>query len=351
MIPVVIPAYEPGWEMIEYVEQLIKGGADHILIIDDGSGEEYEEIFERLKFYEQCSLLRHAVNLGKGRALKDAFNHLLVRFPTIKGCVTADSDGQHRVEDILKCCDSFSEHEDEMIIGSRDFDLDNVPAKSKFGNKLTRMICKYLIGLDIKDTQTGLRVIPRKLMEICLTLPGDRFEFETNMLIACKDNGFEIIEVPIETVYDSKTDHVTHFDPVADSIKIYKIFAVRFLKYIVASLSASALDLALFTILCALLRKADSLDYVVVSSVTARVFSAVYNYFVNYAFVFESRENRWKAAFKYAVLAIVQMFVSTVSVVGLLKIFRINETVVKAVVDTILFFVNYAIQRKYVYKK
>ncbi len=350
-LPLVIPAYEPSGNVVDYVKALISEGFDDIVVVDDGSGEKYKKIFSEIDSLEECKVLYHAVNMGKGRALKTAFNYLLVKNNDIRGCITADSDGQHAVSDVIKCNDSFLSDKDELILGSRDFSLDHIPNKSKFGNKLTKIICRYLYGINISDTQTGLRVIPNRLMSLCLNISGERFEFETNMLISCRENEIPFKEVPIETIYESKTDHATHFNPVADSIKIYKIFAARFFKYIFSSFSACILDLILFSLFCILWRNESSLNYVFIATFLARLFSATYNYLLNYSFVYKSKESRVKSAFKYATLAIVQMSISSFGVVGILNVIRINETVVKIFVDTILFFVNYLIQRKYVFKK
>ncbi|EJW97654.1 glycosyltransferase, group 2 family protein, partial [gut metagenome] len=170
------------------------------------------------------TVLRHVVNQGKGRALKTAFNELLNREEPVFGCVTADSDGQHTPLDICRCMDMLKQHPQALVMGCREFTSNQVSFKSKLGNELTRTICSFLCGIQVSNTQTGLRGVPREFMKELLNVPGERFELETNMLIACK-NRIEIQEVPIQTVYDSKVDHKTHFDPVRDSIRIYKILA------------------------------------------------------------------------------------------------------------------------------
>ena len=132
----------------------------------------------------------------------------------------------------------------------RDFKSDDVPAKSMFGNKLTRKIFKWLYRLDITDTQTGLRGIPAGFMSALVSIGGDRFEFETQMLIEAQKNNIVIREFPIATIYDSKESHSTHFHPILDSYRIYRIFFETFFKFAISSLSASVLDLFIFQIIC-----------------------------------------------------------------------------------------------------
>ncbi|MDO5540470.1 MAG: glycosyltransferase family 2 protein [Eubacteriales bacterium] len=250
-IPIVIPSYEPDGNLIKLLEDLKDAGLGPVILVDDGSGERYGYLFEQARDEYQCHILKHAVNMGKGRALKSAFNYLLNEYQEeeILGCLTADSDGQHGVKDIKKCMEALEKSPQKLILGCRDFDLPSVPSKSKFGNKLTHYVCKWLCGIDVSDTQTGLRAIPGDFMRFLLNTPGERFEFETNMLLDSKGK-VDIEEVKIETIYDSKENHATHFNPIMDSIKIYKIFGKCFLKFIVSSLSSSAVDLILFSILC-----------------------------------------------------------------------------------------------------
>ena len=239
-IPIVIPSYEPDERLIELLDNLTDSGFEDILIVDDGSGMEYRHIFDEAEKKFDCKILRHHVNMGKGRALKDAFNYLLNNEKDMIGCITADSDGQHTARDIKKCMDIMILNKQSLVLGSRDFTDDNVPAKSMFGNQITRKIMKVLYGVDVSDTQTGLRGIPRDFMKVLVNVDGERFEFETNMLVATKKK-CKIIEVPIETIYDSKDNHSTHFNPIKDSIRIYRIFAKKLTPLICGVVVAVAL--------------------------------------------------------------------------------------------------------------
>ena len=121
-----------------------------------------------------------------------------------------------------------------------------IPFKSKYGNKITTFVVKLFCGMKISDTQTGLRAIPASFMSQILTTPGERFEYEMNMLIDSK-YACPIIELPIQTIYESKDNHKTHFDPIRDSYRIYKIFGKMFLHYTISSLSSCVVDLLLFS--------------------------------------------------------------------------------------------------------
>lgn len=226
-----------------------------------------------------------------------------------------------------------------------------IPLKSSFGNNLTRKVFHLLYGLDISDTQTGLRGIPANFMKSLLEVRGDRFEFETRMLITAVQKNIQLIEVPIETIYDSKVNHSTHFRPIVDSIRIYRVFGFAFGKFALSSLSSSIIDLLLFHIFCTISRnRFGGLGYVAAATVCARIISAICNYLFNYFLVFASKKEHYKSAAKYLLLAVTQMSCSACFTTGLIYLCSIDtEIFVKIPVDIILWFFSYHIQRKYIY--
>lgn len=173
-LPVVIPSLQPDEKLPALLSALREAGIRNILLVDDGSGPAYRPIFDAAEA-SGCTVLRHAVNLGKGRALKTAFNHCLLTWPDAPGCVTADSDGQHTPACILACMQALWQHPDSLVLGCRDFDAAGIPARSRFGNKCTRLLFRLLVGLSITDTQTGLRAIPTRFMRALLETRGERF--------------------------------------------------------------------------------------------------------------------------------------------------------------------------------
>ena len=349
-IPVIIPAYEPDNKLIILLEDLQRSGINHVVVVDDGSGIQYKEIFEQAEGFTNCTVLYHAVNLGKGRALKTAFNHCLREYGETAGCVTADSDGQHTPADIVACMCALSENPNALILGCRDFDAPEVPQRSAFGNKVTRKVFQFLLGLSVSDTQTGLRAIPVFFMKELMQVKGERFEYETNMLIEAKNLNIPILEVPVETVY-IEDNRMSHFNPIRDSVRIYLVFG----KFLFSSLSSSVLDLLLFHMFCTLYRPLDDkiwfVSYIVAATVFARVISAVYNFLINYRIVFKSEAKLAATAGKYCLLAICQMLCSAFLVNMLYGWIGGTEVLVKMPVDIFLFFISFVIQREFVYRK
>ena len=158
---IVIPALNPPEQFVSYVDELIASGAEHLLLVDDGSSPEKKAIFETLEKHPQCTVLTHPVNMGKGRALKDAFAYILEQ-PQWKGLgvITADSDGQHLPADVLRLDQKMAElhafDKSAIVLGCRNFHQDDVPLRSSFGNLITSALFHLLYGVKVTDTQTGL---------------------------------------------------------------------------------------------------------------------------------------------------------------------------------------------------
>ncbi|MGI6717168.1 MAG: glycosyltransferase [Eubacteriales bacterium] len=343
---IVIPALDPNERICILVGDLVKAGFSNIVIVDDGSMEDNKKYFEILKANYGCRILKHAVNMGKGRALKTAFNYVLNEFPDTAGVVTADCDGQHTVEDIIKCSNELEQNPSSLIMGVRDFSKDNVPFRSRFGNIATVYAMRFFCGIRLSDTQTGLRGIPIEFMSHLLNVSGERFEFETHMLIATRDYGVKITEVPISTVYINNNSS-SHFRPLTDSLKIYSIF----LYFIAASLISFIVDIGVFSLTLPLFFGLTGVYYIWFATGFARVVSSAVNYAINQRRTFKNRAKVRDSMPKYFTLCLVQMAASA----GLVSLFHSalggSETFIKIIIDTLLFFVSFQIQRAWVFKK
>ena len=351
MTPIVIPAYEPDSRMLDLLQAMKEKNLGPVIIVDDGSGPAYAGLFAQAQDYVRelgGTILTHEVNRGKGRALKTAFAHILDAYPDAVGCVTADSDGQHTTECILSVRRALEDHPDNLVLGVRQFDGEGVPWRSRAGNKITEKVFSYVSGVHVTDTQTGLRGIPRAFMKELLDVQGERFEFEMQMLLESAGD-YPVLEVPIQTIYDSKDNHQTHFNTFSDSVKIYRILAKKYLKYVFASVSSCVIDLALFAVFCFFL-KGRLPAYITVSTVLARAISSVYNYVITYKVVFASKQKVAVSGMKFFILVLVQMGLSALLVTaGCALLPFAPEVAVKAVVDTVLFFISYKVQQKYIF--
>lgn len=245
---IVIPAYEPDTRLLDLLKNIKGKNLGLIILINDGSSSKYTDIFNKASNIMGTDgiTLTHDLNRGKGRTLKTVFTYILDNYPNAIGVVTADSDGQHTTDAVEKIMKTLSQKTDGLILGVRDFSEEGILWKSRWGNKLTENIFAYLAGVHISDTQPGLRGIPKSFMQELLNIRGERFEFEMRMLLESAGK-YPITEVVIETIYDSVDNHQTHFNPILDSIRIYRILGEKFLRYIAASLSSFIIDIVIFS--------------------------------------------------------------------------------------------------------
>ena len=278
-ISVVLPSLDPDEKLIAVVDGLLEYGFSDIILVNDGSKQENLHYFHDLAAqHPEIHLLHHEVNKGKGAALKNAFRWFLQNRPDGFGVVTVDGDNQHHPEDTRACCEHMLKT-GHTVLGCRNFNQEDVPPRSSFGNKTTSAIFKIFVGMTISDTQTGLRAIPRDVLETLVDVYGDRFEYETNMLLAFKTNGIVFDEVKIRTVYIEENKS-SHFRVIHDSWRIYKLILAHFFRYTVSSLVSAVVDTGAYAFLSWLLRSTlNGFALTAAAGVIARVVSSLLNFF------------------------------------------------------------------------
>ncbi len=346
-ISVILPSLNPDEKLMMVVNGLISEGFDDIVIVDDGSDDSHAGPFKEAESFSQVTVLHHEVNKGKGRALKTAFEFCMSNRPDIDGVVTVDGDNQHRPADIAACCKKMCEC-GQVVLGCRDFSGKDVPPKSKIGNNITKAVFRFACGVRISDTQTGLRAIPARFLKFMTQVKGERFEYETQMLLEMKKHNVKFCEIPIETVY-IEDNATTHFHPFRDSVKIYLVI----FKFILSSLLSSLIDLGLFTAINFIIGdKLDRWAGVMIATAGARIVSSLFNYAMNRRAVFVSDAPVSKSMPKYYLLCVVQAAASYGLVYAFSRIFAAGEgmtSLIKAIVDLGLFIISFQIQRRWVF--
>ncbi len=354
-ISVVLPSLDPDEKLISVVDGLLEYGFSDIILVNDGSKPENLHYFTDLaQQHPEIHLLHHEVNKGKGAALKNAFRYFLENRPEGLGVVTVDGDDQHHPADTRACCEHMLET-GHAVLGCRDFNQADVPARSSFGNKTTSAIFKIFVGMTISDTQTGLRALPRKVVEQLVDVYGDRFEYETNMLLAFKTKGIAYDEVKIRTVYIEENKS-SHFRVIHDSWRIYKLILAHFFRYTLSSLTSAVVDTLGYSFLGWALKGAFSgFALTAVAGVIARIVSSLLNFFMNQKLVFQTKVDTKKALLRYYTLAIPQMGAQVLLTQGVYTLLGIGDgagflrTLIYAIVMTLLYFLSYMIQQRWVF--
>lgn len=345
-IAAIVPSLNPDKEFQTVIKELVEAGFARIYVVNDGSGPQYQPLFDEAAAYPQCEVLVHPENRGKGRALKTAFERYLEAPEDFLGVVTLDADGQHGTADVVQVAKALEESPDTLILGARNFSQENVPLKSRLGNKLTRGVFRIACGIPISDTQTGLRGIPNDFMQVLMDVEGERYEFETNMLLETKRHRVPVREVPISTIY-LNNNAASHFRPLQDGLRIYFLI----LKFTLSSMTSALLDIGLFALLNTLvLAGLPAAGRLLWATVGARVLSALFNFFMNQKVVFGSKAGTAGAMFRYFLLAAAQMLCSYGGTYLMSEVLPLPAVPAKIIVDVALFFISFWIQRRWVFR-
>lgn len=341
----VVPSLNPDDNLIEVIKGLKEKGFLKIILVNDGS--ESDEYFNRYNADEDVIVLTHEVNKGKGRAMKTAMRYYLDNLADeFGGLVFCDADNQHSSADILRCSEALSGEENTLVLGVRDFSLDNVPKRSRMGNRTMSVLFKVIGGLSISDTQTGLRAMDNKAIREYIDVKGERFEYETNMLLETKRFSTKIKEVTIETIYEDTENHKSNFDTFKDSFRIFKIL----IAFVSSSLISCVVDVVMFAILVKVFGFMSEEIQIFLATAVARVISSVVNYFINHKAVFKSRSDVKATIWRYYLLCIVQMLFAYLGVYLLVHFTHFNEVLMKLLTDFVLFLVSFQIQRDFIFQ-
>lgn len=337
MNAILIPAYKPDDKLVALTDQLLTHDDLKLVVVDDGSGEAFRPVFEALD--KRVTLISYPDNKGKGGALKTGIRYIMDHMPECERLVTADADGQHRYADIRRVLDKSEEMPGALVLGSRAFDGD-VPLRSRFGNAMTRQVFAIASGVKVRDTQTGLRGFDRDGMRLFVDVPGDRYEYEINMLLTAARAEMPIYEVTIETVYLNDNES-SHFNPLKDSLRIYACI----LKFACSSLICFGIDYVMFQ----LLRTFIPLTWV--SNLLARIVSASVNFTLNKKLVFKGNEKTLPAVLKYAALAVFIYLIDTAILTLLYEKLGWSRYVVKIISGVLGYLISFPVQGRIVYRK
>lgn len=356
---VLIPAYKPDMRLAALAETL--SGQYGVLIIDDGSGADFDGVFDACVPF--ACVLRYPVNKGKGGAMKYGFSKIGELFPDAEYVVTADADGQHTFEDIGKVAAELRERSG-LVLGSRAF-TGKVPARSIFGNTVTRCVFALASGTKVYDTQTGLRGFSAEYLDEFSRLEGDRYEYEMTMLMYAADRSIPIHEVEIETIYEDG-NKCSHFNAVRDSFRIYLIIfkCSPILKYFASSFSAFLINYLLFLFLRSFvftgntflplpdaINKLLTFGHREIALTVAWIISSFTNFMLNRNWVFRSEVKLGKAAAQYYGLALASFLVKTLVFEVFVRLLFVADWIAVPVSEVVMYVINYIVQKKFIFKR
>ena len=335
---VIIPALNPEACLEEITDRLWEQDIQ-IVVVDDGSREDCLPFFCRLG--AKCTVLHHKENRGKGAAIKTGLAYIREELWECSVVGIMDADGQHLPEDMEKLLRKAAGNPEALILGSRTMD-GSVPWKSRAGNLITSKVFRLASGADISDTQTGLRAFSRELLDFMLGIPGERYEYEMSVLVACAREKVPMIEVPIRTIYHDKNNSCSRFRHVRDSVRIYR----QLLRFSAASFTSFLLDFELFGLFSILFP--DSALGIAGANIGARLISGSYNYAVNCWMVF-GKKGSVKTAADYAALAACILALNSILLQGFHGILHVPLYAAKLLTEVLLFLISWTVQKKLIF--
>lgn len=227
---ILIPSYEPDDLLINVVNELVENDFP-ILLVNDGSGPEFERVFDQVK--DKVKYLAFDHNRGKGAAMKYGYSKLLELYPEAKFVITADGDGQHSLKDIIRVYEKMKET-NQLVFGVRSFGRD-VPFRSRFGNDFSKTTRSLLTKTYIQDDQCGLRGFPVRYIPDLLKISGNRYEYEMNEIVVFQMMQAPLYTLPIETIYLDNNSR-SHFAPFRDTFRIQTIIFLHSIGAILCNL-------------------------------------------------------------------------------------------------------------------
>lgn len=338
---VIIPMYSKSRKTITLCNDLYELGADNIIVVNDGCrmSDDYSNELTSIG----CHIVNIKNNKGKGASLKAGFIYAYENLYNLKGFITVDADGQHKAEDVMKVARALDLRPDCLILGKRNFKKSKAPFNVRFGNRLSSVYFKVVTGTACGDCLTGLRGIPISLYEMAINTKGDRFDYEMNFLTKCADEKIQFYNVNITCEYSENS--VSNYRLFKDTYLIYRTP----LKFATASIGCTVIDLILFTFFTYLF-PASLMWNVVFATLLARIVSGGLNFLINRKMIFKNNGQAKSQVWRFVILFLCIMIASTF-LVSTLSFIPIPVTFMKAIIDLLLWMVNYSVQRKWVFKE
>jgi len=165
-----------------------------IVVVNDGSKDHTRDVAKK----QGATVIDHILNTGAGGATATGLSYAGQNGFDI--AVTLDADGQHSAEDVLKGIHLSLSTKTDLLVGSRLINSKGMSKVKVIGNMGLSLITRILFGINVTDSQSGLRIFSRKALEQ-LRWETSGYEFCSEMLWRAKQMKLVIDEYPIEAIY------------------------------------------------------------------------------------------------------------------------------------------------------
>lgn len=194
-IVIIVPVYNESRFIGRFLDKLLKH-TRNIVVVDDGSKDTTCLIAKG----RGVACLSHAVNFGKGEALKTGCDYAFKKLRA-DAVIIMDGDDQHLVSDLARF-EHALKNKAQVVLGTRQVDA-QMPLMRILGNKATSILINLLFGGYIADIPSGFKAFTKSAYKT-LRWRSKGYEVETEIAIKILKNKLKYQEVPISTIYHDK---------------------------------------------------------------------------------------------------------------------------------------------------
>lgn len=347
---IIIPTINPTVALIDHVLELITYNFD-VLVVDDGSDEQYEVIFARLRKMAKCKVIKTAKNFGHGISLKIAFNSFLTEYDSrsYNGVITTYSDEGYSPQDIFYLAEKLGNKVNTMILGTRTFSS-KVSEQDINRHNVQNLVFSILDGRKFLDSTTGLRAYSHDVVRKMLDVPGANWEYELNMLQFAVENNINIEEQKINNKgYVSNIVATLNFK---DAMVVINTMLKSVYKFAIIAFVAFLLDIFIFRLVVTgalFFGSQRGLLIILLATILARLLSAPLKFVLTGKY-FLRKKLQVNIRKKFAALNVVKVVISTAIVSILWYLLNGSEVSLKILVDTLLFCLFYRLEKQTIFK-
>jgi glycosyltransferase involved in cell wall biosynthesis len=200
-LSVILPAYNEAEHLYEHLQELAKelaGRRFEIVVVDDGS---LDSTLEECRRAASEGLpvrdVRSPVNEGKGAALSHGFD-------ASSGTIVAflDADLEIAPKYLARLEHAMVAAGADGAVGVRRLGSQEAPWSRRAMSGAYRRLVRLLFGLPLDETQAGIKLFRRRVLDDCIPrVTTRRFAFDVELLVACQRYGYHIVECPVRRTY------------------------------------------------------------------------------------------------------------------------------------------------------
>jgi glycosyltransferase involved in cell wall biosynthesis len=201
-VSIILPAYNEGHHLyanLQTVCATLKDYALEVIVVDDGSRDNtFGESQRAGADGYPVRAVRQEINLGKGAALFHGFARASGNYIAF-----LDSDLEIAPDNVIRLMETMQTTGADGVVGIKVEGRNDFPLTRRILSRVYRRLVALLFGMSLHDTQTGIKLFKREVLELSIPrLTVSRFAFDIELLVAAARFGYRIVECPVQTAYN-----------------------------------------------------------------------------------------------------------------------------------------------------